>query len=83
MAYARFSAKSRVYVWGSAVGLHCTACRISPSETGWYDEWTTTSRSAMLKHLQEHRQRKQRVPWSATRRLKREIAQTGDNYLYL
>lgn len=80
MAYARFSDKSRVYVFGDVTVLQCTACRITPRGDGWWTTFTTKSRSAMLKHLQEHRQRRQYVPWSATRRLKREIRKFGDEY---
>jgi hypothetical protein len=82
MAYARFGfkhkPKSHVYVIGTLYSLECVSCRLDPTNPyGWFD---TTSRTAMLKHLQEHRQRRQYVPWAATRRLKREIRQVGDNY---
>ena len=79
MAYARLIGKSNVYVWGSFTKLHCSACRITPLDQ-WYDEWTTTSRSAMLKHLYKHRAVRSKVPASAIRRLKREIRQVGDEY---
>lgn len=90
MAYARFLSSTRpgvksrdssdVYVFGSVFGfLECCACRLRP-EGNWYNTFSTQSRSEMVKHLQEHRQIGHKVPWSATRRLKREIRQIGDDF---
>ena len=81
MAYARFSdKKSNVYVYGGRDSLNCVACRLLPTQT-WYDTFMTTSRRVMLEHLQEHRQRRSFVPWTATRRLKQEIRKYGNDYL--
>lgn len=81
MAYARFSeTNSDVYVIGSFVALECMACRLTPDDAGWFGTFTTNSRSAMLDHLHAHRHRKYKVPFHATRRLKREIKEEGDTY---
>ncbi len=80
MSYARFSDKgSSVYVYGNAYVLNCVSCRLLPSDE-WFDSFVTTSRTTMIKHLQEHRQMRQKVPFSATRRLRREIIADGDYY---
>lgn len=89
MAYARRNSgikpfgykreRSDVYVFGGSKGLECMACRLLPSGE-WFSAFFTTSRSEMVKHLQEHRQVGQKVPWSASRRLKREIRKVGDTY---
>jgi hypothetical protein len=90
MAYARRNSgikpfgykreRSDVYVFGSISGvLECCACRLRP-EGDWFGFFYTKSRSEMVKHLQEHRQIGHKVPWSATRRLKREIRQIGDDF---
>jgi hypothetical protein len=77
MAYARFGQVSKhkvseVYVYGDLRGLlNCMACRLIPRDN-WWGTYTTRDPRAMLRHLQEHRQHGHYVPWSATRRLKRE-----------
>jgi hypothetical protein len=89
MAYARSNSgkapfgkkrdRSDVYVIGSGIALECMSCRLKP-EGDWYGTFYTVSRSEMVKHLQQHRQVGQKVPWYATRRLKRDIRKIGDEY---
>lgn len=79
MSYCRFGPGSNAYVIGTSDSLQCLSCRLMPV-LEWYDIFVTNSRQAMIDHLQEHRQNKSKVPFSATRRLKREIKQFGDRY---
>jgi hypothetical protein len=86
MSYCRHNGEdSEAYVIGSIMGhLECLGCRITgePADNGLcYGFFTTHSRTEMIKHLQEHRQRGFKVPFHATRRLKREIRELGDTYL--
>lgn len=85
MSYCRYNGKdSEAYVIASLMGhLECIGCRITgqPSSDGVvYGYFTTHSRQAMIEHLQEHRQRGYKVPFRATRRLRREIKEKGDTY---
>jgi hypothetical protein len=89
MAYARSNSgrapfgkkrdRSDVYVFGDGYKIECVGCRLQP-EGEWYASFYATSRAEMVKHLQQHRQVGQKVPWHATRRLKREIRKIGDEY---
>lgn len=79
MAYARFGPDSAVYIYGDAQYLNCVSCRLLPSGT-WYDTFYTNSRQAMIEHIQEHRQVGMKVPFHATRRLRRDIKKEGDLY---
>lgn len=84
MSYCRFNGgldgeeRSDAYIIGTVYGrLECMACRLLPRD-GWFDTFSTTSRTEMLRHMQEHRQKKSKVPYRASRRLKREIKELGD-----
>lgn len=84
MSYCRHNGKSsQAYVIHSLYGtLECLGCRISgePMSNGIrYGTFVTYSRMEMIKHLQQHRQLKFKVPFGATRRLKREIRDFGDD----
>lgn len=85
MSYCRHNGMdSEAYVIATVGGhLECLGCRITgePAENGLrYGFYCTHSRTEMIKHLQEHRQRGFKVPFRATRRLRREIKEVGDTY---
>lgn len=74
MSYCRFG-EADAYIFNHVDGyLICQACFLPPDR----HSFTTHSRSTMLAHVQMHRTRGHRIPQRVDERLKREIAEEGD-----
>lgn len=84
MAYCRFSDRdSEAYVYGSGVALECCGCRITGPifpDGKRYGSFSTTSRSKMIEHLNDHRRLDFAVPEFVFARLNQEIRDFGDEY---
>lgn len=69
MSYARFS-KGDVYVYCHVDGdLRCCGCRL------WKGVEIIRDHKGMIKHLKEHKKAGHKVPKSAIKRLKKELAE--------
>ena len=70
MSYVRFSTEVRkgvlsdIYIYDSVVDnkLHCCACRLSPNQYSWYDDYIACNHQDMIEHVGHHIEAGHNVP---------------------
>lgn len=78
MSYCRFGSppSSDAYIFACVSGfLECCGCCLAEVRTHGF---MTTSRTAMIAHVEEHLAAGSYVPASVVKRLRREIKEVGD-----
>lgn len=80
MSYVRWGENSYAYIYPSRQGIVCAGCLLDGDEEE-AGEFITTSRAEMIEHVEQHRKAGHKVPVKVDERLRREIAEFGDNPL--